>query len=65
MIASFAMCLRYSFDMAQEADRLEAAISAALDDGYRTRDIASPGTTEVGTSTMGDAIMEKFRALSA
>jgi 3-isopropylmalate dehydrogenase len=59
------MCLRYSFGMVAEADRLEAAISAVLDDGYRTKDIVSPGTIEVGTSTMGDAIMEKFRTLSA
>ena len=36
MIASFAMCLRYSFEMVAEADRLEAAIAAVLDEGYRT-----------------------------
>ncbi|MDQ6434013.1 3-isopropylmalate dehydrogenase [Mesorhizobium sp. LHD-90] len=65
MIASFAMCLRYSFGMVAEADRLEAAISAVLDSGLRTRDILSDGMTEVGTTAMGDAIVEKFRALSA
>lgn len=63
MIASFAMCMRYSFGMVAEADRLEAAVSAVLDDGYRTRDIMSDGMTEVSTATMGDAIVEKFRAL--
>ena len=62
MIASFAMCLRYSFNMIEEADRLEAAISAVLDDGLRTRDIMSDGMTEVGTGAMGDAIVAKFRA---
>src|SRR5438874_2087750 len=41
MIASFAMCLRYSFNMVAEADRLEAAIAAVLDEGYRTKDIIS------------------------
>src|SRR6188768_1762681 len=65
MIASFAMCLRYSFGMVAEADRLEAAISAVLDGGLRTRDIMSEGMTEVGTTAMGDAIIGKFRALSA
>jgi 3-isopropylmalate dehydrogenase len=65
MIASFAMCLRYSFGMVAEAGRLEAAISAVLDSGLRTRDILSAGMTEVGTVAMGDAIIEKFRALSA
>ena len=65
MIASFAMCLRYSFEMIAEADRLEAAIAAVLDEGYRTRDIMSDGMKEVGTTAMGDAIIEKFRSLSA
>ncbi len=62
MIASFAMCLRYSFNMVDAADRLETAISAVLDDGVRTRDIMSDGMTEVGTVAMGDAIVERFRA---
>ena len=65
MIASFAMCLRYSFNMVAEADRLDAAIAAVLADGLRTRDIMSEGMTEVGTTAMGDAIVEKFLALSA
>ncbi|TIP40888.1 3-isopropylmalate dehydrogenase [Mesorhizobium sp.] len=60
MIASFAMCMRYSFGMVAEADRLESAIAAVLDDGLRTRDIHSPGMTEVGTTEMGDAIIAKF-----
>jgi 3-isopropylmalate dehydrogenase len=65
MVASFAMCLRYSFGMVKEADRLEAAIAAVLDGGLRTKDISSPGMTEIGTTAMGDAIMEKYRALAA
>jgi 3-isopropylmalate dehydrogenase len=64
MIASFAMCLRYSFGMVAEADRLEAAIAAVLDDGLRTADIMSDGMTRVGTVQMGDAIVEKFLALA-
>ncbi len=62
MIASFAMCLRYSFDMSGEADRLEAAIAAVLDEGLRTRDIMSEGKAEVGTAAMGDAVLAKFLA---
>lgn len=65
MIASFAMCLRYSFEMVAEADRLEAAISAVLDDGVRTKDIASEGMKTVSTAEMGDAVAAKFRAASA
>lgn len=63
MIASFAMCLRYSFNMIAEADRVEAAIAAVLDDGLRTGDIMSDGMTRVGTTMMGDAIVEKFKTL--
>jgi 3-isopropylmalate dehydrogenase len=65
MIASFAMCMRYSFNMAAEAGRLEAAVAGVLDDGLRTKDIMSEGMTEAGTSAMGDAIVGKFLALSA
>src|SRR5215210_6683223 len=41
MIASFAMALRYSFNMGKEPDMIEAAIAAALAKGLRTADIAS------------------------
>ena len=63
MIASFAMCLRYSFNMIAEADRLEKAISEVLNEGLRTPDIMSDGMTKIGTAQMGDAIIAKFRAL--
>ncbi|MBB5701004.1 3-isopropylmalate dehydrogenase [Ochrobactrum daejeonense] len=65
MIASLAMCLRYSFNLVEEADRLEAAIAAVLDDGTRTADIWSEGMAKVGTGEMGDAILAKFSKLSA
>ncbi|MCB1454639.1 MAG: 3-isopropylmalate dehydrogenase, partial [Rhizobiaceae bacterium] len=65
MIASFAMCLRYSFNMVAEADRLEAAIAAVLDQGLRTGDLMSEGMTQVDTSGMGDAIAAKFLELGA
>ena len=38
MIASFAMCLRYSFNMVDEAGKIESAIAAVLDSGRRTPD---------------------------
>ena len=65
MIASFAMCLRYSFNMVAEADRLEKAIADVLDDGLRTADIMSEGMKKVSTAEMGDAVAAKYRALSA
>ena len=57
MLASFAMALRYSFGLNEAADRLEKAISAALDQGLRTADIWSEGTEKVGTEAMGKAIV--------
>ncbi len=65
MIASFAMCLRYSFNLVQDADSLEKAIANVLDRGIRTGDIMAEGCTKVGTVEMGDAILAEFKALSA
>jgi 3-isopropylmalate dehydrogenase len=62
MIASFAMCLRYSFNMVDTADRLEAAIASVLDAGIRTGDIMGEGSRRVGTAEMGDAIVAAFRS---
>ncbi|WP_256478342.1 3-isopropylmalate dehydrogenase [Notoacmeibacter sp. MSK16QG-6] len=64
MIASFAMCLRYSFEMVEQADRVEKAIAAVLDSGIRTGDIMAEGARQVGTSEMGDAILAKYRELA-
>jgi len=57
-ILSAAMMLRYSFGLAAEADAVEAAVSEVLQAGYRTGDIASAGTTLVGTRKMGQLICE-------
>ena len=57
-ILSFAMALRYSFDMGDDADRLEAAVERVLADGLRTPDlIGEEGRAPVTTSEMGDAIV--------
>src|ERR1700754_5130828 len=57
MLASFAMALRYSFDMGELADKVDSAIAATLDKGLRTADIKSEGCKLVGTKEMGDAII--------
>jgi 3-isopropylmalate dehydrogenase len=62
-ILSFAMALRYSFDLGAEADRLEAAIQSVLADGVRTADLMGPeGGVPVSTSGMGDAILAALDA---
>lgn len=65
MIASFAMCMRYSFNMVREADHLEKAISNVLEGGLRTCDIMSDGMKQISTVEMGAAILDRFRSLSA
>ena len=55
-VMSAAMMLRYSFDMMEEADAIEAAVNRALDDGYRTADIYKEGTKKVGCAEMGDIL---------
>src|SRR5579862_1936175 len=65
MLASFAMAMRYSFNMGTEADRLEAAIAAALGKGLRTADIKSEGCKIVSTAEMGEAIVGELEKLSA
>ena len=59
-IASAAMMLGYTFHLEKEAAAVEQAILRALEQGYRTKDIHSPGTTLVGTSEMADAILKNL-----
>ena len=59
-ILSAAMMLRYSFDMAKEADEIEAAVNAVLDKGLRTADMMSEGCTRVGCAAMGSAIIAEL-----
>jgi 3-isopropylmalate dehydrogenase len=62
MLASFAMALRYSFNLVELADRVEAAIAAVLADGLRTGDIAQDNRRTVGTEEMGAAIIKRLAA---
>lgn len=59
-ILSAAMMLRYSFDLDEAADAIEAAVKKVLEDGYRTVDIMSEGNQQVGTKQMGDLICERI-----
>ncbi len=59
-ILSAAMLLRYSLDMKDEPDAVEAAVSKVLDEGYRTGDIMSDGMKKVGTKEMAKLIAERI-----
>ena len=57
-ILSAAMMLRFSLNQEAAAQRIEAAVQQVLAQGLRTADIYSAGTTQVGTSAMGDAVLK-------
>jgi 3-isopropylmalate dehydrogenase len=59
-ILSVAMMFRYSFHLAQEAEAIETAVDAVLNEGWRTADIAAPGEKAIGTVQMGELIRSKI-----
>ncbi len=65
MMLSFAMMLRYSFDMAEDADNVEAAVEAVLNAGLRTGDIMSDGMQMVSTEEMGSAVLKELDKIAA
>jgi 3-isopropylmalate dehydrogenase len=64
-ILSAAMLLRYALNEATAADRIEAAVLAALDAGYRTGDIMSAGMNLVGTKKMGEVVLQNLAQKNA
>ncbi|HSB24971.1 MAG TPA: 3-isopropylmalate dehydrogenase [Burkholderiaceae bacterium] len=56
-ILSMAMMLRFTLDLPESADRVDAAVRHVLQQGLRTADIWSEGTRKVGTREMGDAVV--------
>ncbi len=64
-VLSFAMLLRYSFDMGEDADMVEKAVANVLASGKRTGDIAAPGQQPISTSEMGAAILSELDKLAA
>ncbi len=59
-ILSSAMMLKYSFGLNEESVAIENAVTAVLNEGYRTGDIMSPGMKAVGTKEMGGLIFGKL-----
>ena len=60
-ILSAAMMLRYSFDLAAEADFIENAVTEVLQAGWRTADIKAPGAESwLSGSQMTEKILEQL-----
>ncbi|HAA92779.1 MAG TPA: 3-isopropylmalate dehydrogenase [Rhodospirillaceae bacterium] len=64
-ILSFAMMLRYSLDLPDEAQLIETAIGTVLDGGMRTADIMEDGAARVSTDVMGDALLQELAKSAA
>jgi 3-isopropylmalate dehydrogenase len=60
MIGSLGMALRYSFDLPNAADAIDAAIAGVLAKGLRTADIKGDAPSTVSTGQMGDAIVAEL-----
>ncbi len=65
MIGSVAMMLENSFDMAEEAKNVWAAMQGVFADGYSTADLSKPGSgvTMINTVEFGDKVVEKLRQM--
>jgi 3-isopropylmalate dehydrogenase len=64
-LLSFAMNLRYSFDLAEDADLIETAVENVLAGGLRTADIMQPGKAGVSTTVMGESLVRELDKLAA
>ncbi|MBX2832784.1 MAG: 3-isopropylmalate dehydrogenase [Rhodospirillales bacterium] len=63
-ILSFAMMLRYSFDMGDDATLIETAVQNVLKGGLRTADIMQDGMAKVSTTVMGEALINELDKLA-
>jgi len=63
-LLSFAMMLRYSFDMDEDAKLIEQGVEKLLAQGVRTPDIRLEGTPTVTTREMGKALLAELEILA-
>jgi 3-isopropylmalate dehydrogenase len=59
-ILSAALLLRHSLGLDEEAERIESAVAAALDDGLRTADLGDPGEPTASTAQMTSAVVDRL-----
>ncbi len=62
---SFAMLLRHSFAMEEDAALIERACTNVLASGLRTADVMAPGAAQVGTKVMGESVLRELDKLAA
>jgi 3-isopropylmalate dehydrogenase len=64
-VLAAAMMLREAFALDSEARSIEDAVAAAWREGWRTEDVAEPGSRVVGTREMGERIAERVGGTAA
>jgi 3-isopropylmalate dehydrogenase len=64
-ILSFAMCLKYSFEMNDEAEKINDAVNNVLTSGYKTIDLIGNNEQNLSTQQMGDKIIEAFNSIGS
>ena len=64
-IGSFAMALRFSLGLPDEADLIDRAIANVLATGLRTADIMSEGCARVSTEVMGESVARELEKLAS
>ena len=64
MIMSFAMMLKYSFNMNEDSSLIEQAVQNVLLKGFRTADIKQGSETAISTQQMGQAVIDELEILS-
>jgi 3-isopropylmalate dehydrogenase len=64
-IASAAMLLRHGLGLSEAADLVDRAVHGVLDAGVRTRDLARPGESSVGTREFGDRVVQRLAVPAA
>ena len=65
MLLSYAMALRYSFNLEEDARLIETAVENVLAGGLRTADIMEEGKARVSTSVMGESLLRELDKLAA
>ena len=60
-ILSFAMCLKYSFNMDKESDLINQSVNKVLSDGYKTADLIGDNDKNLSTVEMGDKIINQLK----
>ena len=64
MIMSFAMMLKYSFDMNEDSLLIEKSVQNVLSRGLRTADIKKDNEVAISTKEMGKAVLNELEKLS-